>query len=494
MMDKLLKTNIKIVTRLLFEGIVKPTELVNLSLKKIAEEKHFNAFITVTSKEAKFLAEKCEKRYLEKKPVSDLDGVPIAIKDNFCTENIKTTCASKMLENFVPAYNATVCQRLLDAGAVLVGKTNLDQFAMGSATIDSSHGPTKNIWKFDNENFYIAGGSSGGSAVAVATGTCFAAIGSDTGGSTRNPASYCGLVGLKPTYGLVSRLGLIPLVNSMDVPGILARTVDDVVSVLNVIAGYDEKDSTSRSKPFRKIRLPPASKMSIKGLKIGIPVEYNCEYLSQEVADTWNDIATMLKNEGAIVKQVSMPNTEYSIVCYSILNQCEVASNMARYDGIEYGFRADEDSSTEKLYATNRKIGFNEVVKSRILCGNYFLLTRNYDKYFTKALKTRRLISNDFDNVWDEVSLLLTPTTLTEAPLYKDYLQKANHYKLNEDYCTQAANMAGIPAVSVPIKLSKNGLPLSVQLMGKNLSEPVLLAVAKYIENIVKFPHFQYET
>nr|XP_023017313.1 glutamyl-tRNA(Gln) amidotransferase subunit A, mitochondrial [Leptinotarsa decemlineata] len=492
-MDKIATANIKTVSRLLFDGIIKPTDLTKSSIKKAYENQNLNAFITITNEVAKTQSENSLERYKAKKPLSDLDGLPIAIKDNFCTENIKTTCASKMLENFVPAYNATVYEKLANAGAILIGKTNLDQFAMGSGTIDSIFGPTRNIWGSTDSDFRICGGSSGGSAVAVASGTCFAAIGSDTGGSTRNPASYCGIVGLKPTYGLVSRSGLIPLVNSMDVPGILARTVDDVVSVLNIIAGFDPKDSTSLTKPYRKVRLPPAEKMSIKGLKIGIPLEYNSEHLSDEVSDTWNEVAAFLSQEGAVVKQVSMPNTEHSIVCYSILNQCEVASNMARYDGIEYGFRADEHSSTEKLYALSRRFGFNDVVKNRILTGNYFLLSRNYKKYFEQALKTRRLISNDFDNVWNDVSLLLTPTTLSEAPLYSKFVERTNRDQCaTQDYCTQPSNMAGVPAISVPVKLSKNGLPLSLQLIGKNLSEPLLLAVAKYIENAVKFPHICY--
>nr|CAH7730678.1 unnamed protein product [Callosobruchus chinensis] len=492
-MDKVLHTNIKIVNKLFLDGALTPTDLIGASLKKVADTKKYNAFITVAKKEAEKQAEESFERLKTKQPKSDLDGVPIAVKDNFCTKHMKTTCASKMLENFSPPYNATVCQRLIDSGAVLLGKTNLDQFAMGSGTVDSIYGPTKNVWNYKEncDDFYIAGGSSGGSAVAVASGVCFGAIGSDTGGSTRNPASYCGVVGLKPTYGLVSRQGLIPLVNSMDVPGILARNVDDVVSILNAVAGHDQQDSTSLTKPFKKIRLPPANKMIMKGLKIGIPVEYNCEYLSDEVLDIWDEIAQTLQNEGAIVKHVSMPHTQYSIVCYSILNQCEVASNMARYDGIEYGYRADEDYSTEKLYAVTRRIGFNDVVKNRILAGNYFLLSRNYEKYFNQALKVRRLIMNDFDNVWEEVQLLLTPTTLTEAPLHSDFIQKTNRDQCAfQDFCTQPANMAGIPAVSIPIKLSKKGLPLSLQIMGRNLSEPMLLALAKYIEHIVQFPQF----
>ncbi|XP_044751141.1 glutamyl-tRNA(Gln) amidotransferase subunit A, mitochondrial isoform X2 [Coccinella septempunctata] len=427
-----------------------------------------------------------------KKPRSELEGIPIAIKDNFCTKNVKTTCGSKMLEHFIPPYNATVCQRLFDAGAVLVGKTNLDEFAMGSGTVDSIYGVTKNVWGSSkgSTDFYIAGGSSGGSAVAVATGSCFGAFGSDTGGSTRNPASYCGLVGLKPTYGLISRLGLIPLVNSMDVPGILTRTVDDCVSLLNATAGPDPKDSTCITKPYTKLRIPPADKLSIKNLKIGIPKEYACEYLDNEVLHTWNEIASFLENSGAHVIEVEMPHTELSIVCYSILNQCEVASNMARYDGVQYGFRANEETSTEKLYAKTRSIGFNDVVKHRILTGNYFLLTRNYERYFEKALKLRRLIATDFDNVFEKVQILLTPTTLTTAPLYSEFITKSNSEQCSQqDYCTQPANMAGIPAVSIPIKLSSAGLPISLQLMGRNFSEPTLLALAKFIENEVKFPH-----
>ncbi|KAJ8954415.1 hypothetical protein NQ318_011089, partial [Aromia moschata] len=497
-MDKILLTDIKTVSRCLNGGVLTSSDLTNFSLNRALKTLKYNAFINITHDEAQKHAELSSKRYSKKKSLSDLDGIPIAIKDNFCTRGIKTTCASKILNNFVPTYNATVYQRLLDAGAVLIGKTNLDQFAMGSGTIDSIYGPTKNVWNFDNnsEDFYIAGGSSGGSAVAVASGVCLGAIGSDTGGSTRNPASYTGVIGLKPTYGLISRLGLIPLVNSMDVPGLLARTVDDIVSILNAVAGFDPKDSTSLTKPYRKIKLPPANKISIKGLKIGIPIEYHCQHLSKEIYDVWNEIAQLLASNGAIVKQVSLPHTEYSIVCYSILNQCEVASNMARYDGIEYGFRADEDSSTEKLFAKTRSIGFNEVVRNRILTGNYFFinqsqLKKNYEKYFAKALKVRRLILNDFDNVWNDVQVLLTPTTLSDAPLYSDFVKKTNRDQCAiQDYCTQPANMAGVPAVSIPITHSKKGLPLSLQLIGRNLSEPMLLALAKYIENIVQFPHF----
>ncbi|KAF7274505.1 hypothetical protein GWI33_012849 [Rhynchophorus ferrugineus] len=491
-MDKILNTNIKIVFRLLAEKAITVNQLTDIALKRAQEYKKYNPFITITENLARKQSNLSQERHEKDKPISELDGIPIAIKDNFCTKEVVTTCASKMLENFIPTYNATVVERLEQNGTVLIGKSNLDQFAMGSGTVDSIFGPSKNIWGYqDDDNFHITGGSSGGSSIAVATGICYGAIGSDTGGSTRNPASYCGIVGLKPTYGLVSRYGLIPLVNSMDVPGILTRTVDDCVSILNGIAGYDQNDSTSISKPYKKIRLPPAQKMTLKDLKIGIPKEYYNEHLSQAVYDTWNEVANILQSSGAVIKEVSMPNTEHSIVCYSILNQCEVASNMSRYDGVEYGYRAEENSSTDKLYATSRSEGFNEVVRNRILTGNFFLLTRNYEKYFNKALKVRRMIADDFHKVWEEVQLLLTPTTLTTAPLYKDFVQKTNRDQCAlQDYCTQPANMAGVPAISIPIKLSPEGLPISLQLMGRNLSEPMLLAVAKYIENIVQFPHY----
>ena len=334
----------------------------------------------------------------------------------------------------------------------------------------------------------FSGGSSGGSAVAVSSGTCFAALGSDTGGSTRNPASYCGLVGLKPSYGLVSRNGLIPLVNSMDVPGILARTVEDSLIVLNAIAGPDESDSTTLQNEYIPIELPEF--MNVRGLRIGIPKEYHPRELSDEIIVCWQKVSRLLEEAGATIVPVSLPHTEWSIVCYSVLNQCEVASNMARYDGIEFGFRADVTTSTEELFAKTRCLGFNDVVRSRILTGNYFLLAENYDNYFIKAMKIRRLIAQDFDAAWNSnVDILLTPTTLSDAPLYSDYVTADNQTQCSiQDFCTQPANMAGIPAINVPVDISRKGLPLSLQLMGPYLHEERLLGVAKWIEQAVQFP------
>lgn len=391
-----------------------------------------------------------------------------------------------MLSKFVPTYSATVYERLENEGAILIGKTNLDQFGMGSGTIDSLYGPTKNIWSNDLNNWRISGGSSGGSACSVAAGIVYAAIGSDTGGSTRNPASYCGVVGFKPTYGLVSRYGLIPLVNSMDVPGVLTRSIDDCLTIFNLIAGPDNKDSTTVKRPFKELVLD--DNLNMRPIRIGIPIEYHCEGLHPEVLETWMKVADLLEEAGAQVEEVSLPNTASSIFVYSILNQCEVSSNMARYDGIEFGHRSDENASTEQLYAKSRAEGFNDVVKNRILSGNYFLLRNNYDKYFEKALRVRRLISNDFTQAFGKYDVLLTPTTLSDAPLYSDFVRSKNRDQCAvQDFCTQPANMAGIPAISVPIRLSSNNLPLSIQLMSDNFNEKDLFTVAKWIENRVNF-------
>lgn len=532
-MNNVLTSPIKTVSQKIVSGELRPSELVKAALKLTTTVKLLNAFITVTSELAKQQSHESDERQKKNALLGPLDGIPIAVKDNFCIADQPTTCASLMLANFVPGYDATVYKKLKDSGAVLIGKTNLDQFAMGAGTVDSYYGPSKNLWgseimknyvfddyfhdeemqyadvlsdenkwhisgnlsiyHFDsqlegNNDSLISGGSSGGSAIAVSTGTCFAALGSDSGGSTRNPASYCGIVGLKPTYGLVSRHGLIPLVNSMDVPGIMARTVEDAALMLNVLAGPDPMDSTTLKTPYFPLQLP--SSVDVSGLRIGLPKEYRCQELSQEVDQNWAEISQLLEEAGARVFPVSLPHTEYSIVCYSVLNQCEVASNMARYDGLEYGYRADEYSSTEELYARTRSTAFNDVVRSRILAGNYFLLSENYEDYFVRAMKVRRLIAEDFDQCWQSgVDVLLTPTTLSEAPTYHEFVAADNQTQCSvQDFCTQPANMAGIPALSVPIKLSRRGLPLSLQLMAPKLCEERLLGVAKWIEDVVKFP------
>ncbi|KAF4794621.1 Glutamyl-tRNA(Gln) amidotransferase subunit A, mitochondrial [Turdus rufiventris] len=383
-------------------------------------------------------------------PLGILDGIPIAVKDNFNTAGIETTCASNMLKGYISPYNATVVQKLLDQGAVLLGKTNLDEFAMG-------------------------------------------ALGSDTGGSTRNPAAHCGVVGLKPTYGLISRHGLIPLVNSMDVPGILTRCVDDAAVLLGSLAGHDPKDSTTIQDDFKPFELPDL--IDVSKLSIGIPKEYHAPGLSSEILALWSKAADLFKNAGAKVVEVSLPHTRYSIVCYHVLCTAEVASNMARFDGLEYGHRSDVKDSTESMYAATRREGFNDVVRGRILSGNYFLLKQNYEKYFVKAQKVRRLIANDFGKVFGSgVDILLTPTTLSDAVPYTEFIQEDNRTRsAQDDILTQAANMAGLPAINVPTALSERGLPVGLQFIGRSFQEKQLLTVAKWFEKQVQFPVIQLE-
>ncbi|XP_011564785.3 glutamyl-tRNA(Gln) amidotransferase subunit A, mitochondrial [Plutella xylostella] len=489
-MNKLSSLTIKQIHQAYRDKLLTPTSFIDQCIEKTKQTKHLNAFVTVTEEIAENHGMESEKRLYKDKKMKALDGISVGVKDNFCTKDVPTTCGSNMLRGFRPTYDATVVARLRGAGACLLGKCNLDEFAMGSGTVDSIFGPTRNPWGYDEQDWRITGGSSGGSAAAVAAGAVTAALGSDTGGSTRNPAAYCGLVGLKPTYGLVSRYGLIPLVNSMDVPGILTRTVEDAAVVLNCIAGPDDLDSTTIKKEFKPVSIK--EDFDLSNVRIGIPKEYYCEGMSEEVVDTWRKVADLLENEKAQVRSVSMPHTSISIAVYSILNQCEVASNMARYDGLQYGLRTDKDYSTEELYASSRSQGFNNVVRSRIFTGNYFLLARNYEKYFMKALKLRRLISDDFTKVFDidtGVDILLTPTTLSEAPLYSEFCSLHNRDQCaRQDYCTQAANLAGAPAVALPAALSRRRLPLSLQLTAPPLAEDLLLNVARKIERLVNFP------
>lgn len=487
------------------QGHITPTELCKKCLSLIKKTKYLNAYITVSEEVALKQAEESEKRYRQGQSLGDLDGIPVAVKDNFSTSGIETTCASDMLKGYVPPYNATVVQKLLDQGALLLGKTNLDEFAMGSGSTDGVFGPVKNPWTYskqyrersrhsahEDSHWLITGGSSGGSAAAVAAFTCFAALGSDTGGSTRNPAAHCGIVGFKPSYGLVSRHGLIPLVNSMDVPGIFTRCVDDTAIVLGILAGHDPKDSTTVKDPVKPATIP--SLLDVSGLCIGIPKEYLVPELSSEVRSLWSQAADLFEAEGARVIEVSLPHTCHSIVCYHVLCTSEVASNMARFDGLQYGHRsAAAVSSTEALYAATRQEGFNDVVKGRILSGNFFLLKENYEKYFVKAQKVRRLIVNDFVNVFGSgVDVLLTPTTLTEAVPYLEFIKEDNRTRsAQDDIFTQAVNMAGLPAVSVPVALSSQGLPIGLQLIGRAFCDQQLLTVAKWFEKQVQFPVIQ---
>ncbi|XP_033635500.1 glutamyl-tRNA(Gln) amidotransferase subunit A, mitochondrial-like [Asterias rubens] len=501
-------------------GALSADDLLHQCQQRARKLQRLNAFITQTPELAQKQSEEAGERYKKGKPKGKLDGIPIAVKDNFSTKGIETTCASRMLQGYVPPYTATVVQRLLDEGAVLMGKTNMDEFAMGSGTIDSASGPTQNIWghpllkvqshnasvkhqdgsevsqrsihtqtkSVEDSDWFISGGSSGGSAVAVASGMCFAALGSDTGGSVRHPASYSGVVGFKPTYGLCSRHGLIPLVNSLDVPGILAKSVDDVATVLGAIAGHDPLDSTTVTNTFEPFELD--EEISLDGLHIGIPKEFHFPGLDDCVLQAWSRGVDLFEKAGVKVSEVSVPNVQYSTACYSVMGPVEVASNMARYDGIEYGHRHEHSDSTELLYAATRHEGFNDVVRGRILAGNYFLLKDNYEKYFLQAQRVRRLIANDFQRVFRSgVDVLLTPSSVSDARTYKDFVARDNRKQQEvEDVMFMSANLAGIPAISVPAFLSPQSMPIGLQLIGQGFKEKQLLTVSKWLEQQVSFP------
>uniref|UniRef100_A0AAY4CN25 Glutamyl-tRNA(Gln) amidotransferase subunit A, mitochondrial n=1 Tax=Denticeps clupeoides TaxID=299321 RepID=A0AAY4CN25_9TELE len=480
------------------EGRVSATDLCRKCLQRIRETHYLNAYISVTEELAMQQAEEAELRLLRGEPRGILDGVPFSVKDNFCTQGVETTCASLMLKGYTPPFNATVVQKLLDQGAVLLGKTNLDEFAMGSGSTDSSFGPVRNPWSEAvtggrssmelGSDWAIAGGSSGGSAAAVASLSCYLSLGSDTGGSTRNPGALCGVVALKPTYGVLSRHGLIPLVNSMDVPGILTRRVCDAAIVLDILRGPDERDSTTVPSPALDCAL--TEELDLTRITVGIPQEYHAPGLSPETARQWERVAAALAAAGARVREVSLPHTQHSIVCYHVLCCSEVASNMARFDGLEYGHRSSVETSTDALYAATRHEGFNDVVRRRILAGNYFLLKQNYERYFVKAQQVRRLIADDFSRVFcSGVDVLLTPTTLCDAPTYTHFTQEDNRTRsTQEDVFTQPVNMAGLPAVSVPVALSARGLPISLQLIGSKMQDKKLLSVAHWLEQQVDFP------
>ncbi|XP_077440474.1 glutamyl-tRNA(Gln) amidotransferase subunit A, mitochondrial [Vanacampus margaritifer] len=495
----MLNLTLREVSIALREGKISPTELCRKCLNRIKQNQHLNAYITVTEDLALKQAYEAETRLLRGTPKGPLDGIPFAVKDNFCTKNVKTTCASRMLKDYTPPYNATVVQKLFDQGAVLLGKTNMDEFAMGSGSTDGAFGPVRNPWSYaspygertgavPDSDWVISGGSSGGSAAAVASLTSYFALGSDTGGSTRNPGALSGVVALKPTYGLLSRHGLIPLVNSFDVPGIVTRSASDAAIILGILQGLDTKDSTTVPAPPSSTELP--ENFDVKNLRIGVPKEFHAPGLSEETAAQWSRVADMFEKEGARVEQVFLPHSPFSIACYHILCCAEVASNMARFDGLQFGHRSGVNSSTEAMYATTRHEGFNDVVRSRILSGNYFLLKQNFEHYFVKAQKVRRLIAADFNRVFGSgVDVLLTPTTLSDAARYADFTQEDNRTRsAQEDIFTVPANTAGLPAVSVPTTLSRRGLPIGLQLIGPAFRDKKLLSVAQWIEQRVGFP------
>ena len=455
---------------LLRRGEISSVELTQTVLDRIARvEERVKAFVTVTPEVALEQARRADER-LRSGDFTPLTGVPMQIKDNMCTQGIRTTCSSRMLENLVPPYDATVVERLLAQGAVLMGKGNIDEFAMGSSTENSAFFPTRNPWDLER----VPGGSSGGPAAAVAAGECFYALGSDTGGSIRQPAGFCNLVGLKPTYGLVSRYGLIAFASSLDQIGPLTRDVADCALVLSAIAGYDPRDSTSV--PLTLPDYAGAFAPDLKGLRLGVPQEYCVEGMQPEVADSVREAIYTLEGLGATVDWgVSMPHTRYALAVYYIIAPSEASANLARYDGVKYGFSYQNAGSMWDAMEKTRQFGFGPEVKRRIMLGTYALSAGYYDAYYLKAQKVRSLIRQEFEEAFQRYDALITPTSPTVPFRLGERTADPVQMYLS-DVCTLPINIAGIPGLSIPVRPA-NGLPVGMQILGKHFSEATLFRI-----------------
>lgn len=459
------------------------TELTESYLSNINQQKRYNAYITVCADKALAQAKVADQNYANGTQRA-LEGVPLGIKDLFCTQNIRTTAASHILENFIPPYESTVTSNLLNDGAVFLGKLNLDEFAMGGSNETSYFGPVINPWSKDVD--LVPGGSSGGSAAAVSAHLCAGATGTDTGGSIREPAAFCGCTGIKPTYGRCSRYGIIAFASSLDQAGPIAKDVRDCALMLKSMAGYDPKDSTSC-----KVDVPDFEKFldgDVRDMVIGIPKEYRPDGLNPEVASYWDKAAEFLKNRGAKIKEISLPHTKYALAAYYVLAPAEASSNLARYDGIRYGYRAQGDYHLDELYVQTRSQGFGTEVKRRIMIGTYVLSAGYYDAYYLKAQKMRRLIHDDFMNAFKECDIILTPTSpITAFPIGDQEMLKDPVNMYLNDVFTVSVNLAGLPAMSLPIGLSATGLPLGIQLIGRPFDEGTILNVAAKIEQDAGF-------
>ncbi len=438
------------------------------------------AFITVTEDAARKQAREADKRFKAGDTDSPLLGIPVAVKDNMCTDGIKTTCASKILGSFVPPYNATVVEKLNRAGYVLCGKPNMDEFAMGSSTENSGFFITKNPWDLER----IPGGSSGGSAAAVAADECIGALGSDTGGSIRQPAACCGVVGLKPTYGRVSRFGLVAFASSLDQIGPITKDVTDSALLMNVIAGHDPKDSTSAN-----VAAPDftrALKKDVKGMKVGLPKEYFIEGMDPGVEKAVREAVKTLEGLGAKVVEVSLPHTDYAVATYYILATSEASSNLARYDGVKYGYRTPSPKDLLDMYMKSRDEGFGPEVKRRIMLGTYALSAGYYDAYYKKGQQVRTLIKRDFDEAFRTVDVIATPTAPTAA--FKIGEKSSDPLQMYlSDIFTISVNLAGIPGISIPCGFTGNKLPIGLQLLGKHFNEESILHAAFAYEHATEW-------
>lgn len=454
------------------EGETTAVEAAQAVLARIEEkDKELNCYVTVDKegalKQAALVQEKLEKGEL----TGPLAGVPVAVKDNLCTEGLLTTCASRILNNFVPTYTAEAVINLQKAGAVILGKTNMDEFAMGSTTETSACGVTRNPWNTE----HVPGGSSGGSAAAVAAGECFYALGSDTGGSIRQPASYCGAVGMKPTYGTVSRYGLIAYGSSLDQIGPLTKDVRDCAAVLETIASHDVKDSTSLVREDTDFTKALAE--DVKGMRIGIPNDYLGEGLDGEVREAILKAADVLKEQGAVVERFDLSLVEYAIPAYYTIAAAEASSNLERFDGIKYGYRTEEYAGLHNMYKKSRSEGFGEEVKRRIMLGSFVLSSGYYDAYYLKALRVKALIKKAFDEAFAKYDMILGPVAPTTAPKLGESLADPIKMYLGDIY-TIAVNLAGLPGISIPCGQDTKGLPIGMQLIGDCFQEKKLLRAA----------------
>ncbi|MGH6887606.1 MAG: Asp-tRNA(Asn)/Glu-tRNA(Gln) amidotransferase subunit GatA [Rhizomicrobium sp.] len=458
---------------------VSAVELARACLDAMAVARPLNAFITETPERALAMAAESDRRIAagESRP---LEGVPLAIKDLFCTKDVRTTAASRMLENFVPAYESTVTQNLWNAGAVLLGKTNMDEFAMGSSNETSHFGPAINPWRARDCNEHVVpGGSSGGSAAAVAARLCLAATGTDTGGSIRQPAAVSGVVGVKPTYGRCSRWGIVAFASSLDQAGPITRTVRDAAILLNAMASYDPKDSTSIERPVPDYE--HGLEDGVRGLRVGIPREYRIEGSPPEIEALWAKGAEWLRSQGAQIVDVSLPHTRYALPVYYIVAPAEASSNLARYDGVRYGRRTADPRSITELYERSRAEGFGAEVRRRILIGSYVLSAGYYDAYYLRAQKVRALIAHDFDAAFAHCDVLLAPSTPGPAFALGAKTRDPVSMYLN-DVFTVPVSLAGLPAISVPAGLTEAALPLGLQVIGKAFDEPHVLRAGRALE------------
>lgn len=454
------------------DGKTTAVEAARASLERIEEkESLYHCYITLDKKGTLAQAEAVQARIEKGELNGPLAGVPMAVKDNLCTAGMLTTCASKILGNFIPTYSAEAVLNLQKAGAVILGKTNMDEFAMGSTTETSAFGETKNPW----DPAHVPGGSSGGSAAAVAAGECFYALGSDTGGSIRQPASFCGVVGMKPTYGTISRYGLIAYGSSLDQIGPLAKDVADCAAVLEAAASHDEKDSTSIER--KDTDFTAALVGDVKGMKIGIPGDYFGEGLDEEVKEAVLQAANVLKEKGAMVEEFDLSLVDYAIPTYYTIAAAEASSNLERFDGIKYGYRTADYEGLHPMYKKTRSEGFGEEVKRRIMLGSFVLSSGYYDAYYLKALKVKALIKKAFDDAFAKYDVILGPAAPTTAPRLGESLADPLKMYLGDIY-TIAVNLAGLPGISVPCGLDGSGLPIGLQLIGDCFQEKKLLRMA----------------